>query len=237
MTDREIPKDLVLTEWQFREVIERAARAEAREPGITVEVLRQVAAEAEIDQKKLESALRAVLEASTPVEPDIPRSPRRSLGEILGDILPRRGRDVVFALVGAWLGWFSAHIGNTLNSGAMGFVDVPIGLGLIAISLLNSVNRRVDGSVRRFILESVATWAAFDIAWSITHGRVSDDIVTYFISCVAGASVWGWLFVRRAGRTEPPATAAASAQADSSAPADQDEKSVWRSATVQPAVG
>jgi hypothetical protein len=235
MTDREIPKDLVLTESQFREVIERATRAEAREPGITVEALRQVAVEAEIDEEKLESALRAVLEAKTPADLATPPSGRRSLGEILGDILPRHGRAVVFALIGGWLGWFSAHIGNTLNSGAMGFVDVPIGLGLIAISLANSVNRRVDGSVRRFIMESVATWAAFDIAWSITHGRVTDDILTYLLSCVVGASVWGWLFVRRSGRNDPPAAAAASNPPESRRQTGTDENSVWSSATVQPA--
>jgi hypothetical protein len=200
-----------------------------------VEALRQVAVEAEIDEEKLESALRAVLDAKMPVELATPPSGHRSLGEILGDILPRHGRAVVFALIGGWLGWFSAHIGNTLNSGAMGFVDVPIGLGLIAISLANSVNRRVDGSVRRFILESVATWAAFDIAWSITHGRVTDDIVTYLISCVVGASVWGWLFVRRSGPTSPTASATTPTPVDGPTASGREEGSGWPMTMAQPA--
>ena len=235
MTDREIPKDLVLTESQFREVIERAARAEAREPGITVEALRQVAAEAEIDQLKLEAALRAVLDSATPASAAaVPPAARRSIGEMIGEVLPRQGRAIVFAIIAAWLGWFSAHIGNTLNTGAMGFVDLPIGILMLVLTLANSVHRRVDGRVGRFIAESAATWAGFTIAWSITHGRVTDDLVTWLASGVGAAAVWGWLFVRRRGPNEPAVAAANSPPVD--APAGREDGS-WQSTMVQPAAG
>jgi hypothetical protein len=234
----EIPKDLVLTESQFREVIERAARAEAREPGITVEALRQVAAEAEIDQEKLEAALREVLDSAPPAStPAMSLSGRPSIGAMMGEILPRQGRVIVFALIAAWLGWFSAHIGNTLNSGAMGFVDVPVSIVMLVMTLANSMNRRVDGRVGRFIAESAATCAGFTIAWSITHGRVTDDLVTWLASGIGAAAVWGWLFVRRRGPSEPAVTATSSPAVDAPASSDRDERSVWPSITVQPAAG
>ncbi len=234
MSKSEIPDDAMLTEAQFREVIDRATRAELRDPGVTIDVVRQVAAELNIDEHQLERALRVVL--APPDADRIPAPPLRgsAIGRALNDILPRRGRALVFAVIGAALGWFSAHIGNTLDTGAMGFVDVPIGIGLILLGLANSVNRRGDGRVRSFILESVATWTAFDIAWSVAHGRITGDVLTYFASSLIGASLWGWLFVRRGGPGAPSARSETAGPASKPAHESLEEgPELWRSVAPQ----
>ena len=201
MKQGDIPEDLVLTESQFREVIERATRADLRDPGIPLDVLRQVAAELEIDPKELQLALRAVLAV-----PDSRGSVRgwlggidTRIGHLLEDILPRKARPAVGALAGGSLGWLSAHVAATVATGANAFIDVPVAVALVLLTGANSLSRRLDGRFAEFVGETVAMWAAFGLAWTLTFGEVTGDIVTWVSSCVAAATVWGWLVVRKSG--------------------------------------
>ena len=207
MTQGDLPDDLELTESQFREVIERATRADLRDPGIPLDILRQVAAELEIDPKELQLALRAVVAA-----PESRGSVRgwlggidTRLGHLLDDILPRKARPAVGALVGGSLGWLSAHVATTVATGANAFIDVPVAIALVLLTAANSLSRRLDGRFAEFAGETIAMWAAFGLAWTLTFGQVTGDIVTWVLSCVAAATVWGWLVVRKSGRGGPDA--------------------------------
>jgi hypothetical protein len=203
MSQADVPNDLVLTEEQFREVIERATRADLRDPGITVDMLRQVAAELQIDPNQLERAIAIVVAPPEAERVPIPVPVSGStLGRRLNDILPRRNRAAVLGVVAGSLGWFSAHIGNVVNTGAMAFVDVPVGIALVALTLMNSVSRRADGRFDRFMIESIATWTAFTVLWSATHGTFTSDVITWLLTCVGAAAAWGWMFVR----PKPPGT-------------------------------
>jgi hypothetical protein len=197
MSQANIPNDLVLTEDQFREVIERATRADLRDAGITVDTLRQVAAELNIDPAQIERALLVVI-----APPEVERvaapvvSGAGSWGRRLNDILPRRNRATVFALLAGSLGWFSAHIGNVVNTGAMAFVDVPVGIALILLMIANSIGRRADGRFDRFMVESAAMWGASTVLWSLTHGTFTSDSITWLLTCIGASAGWGWVFVR-----------------------------------------
>jgi hypothetical protein len=79
----------------------------------------------------------------------------------------------------------------------MAFVDVPVGIALVLLVIANSIGRRVDGRFGAFVAEASSLWAGFTIAWSVTHGRVTDDLVTWLLGSIGLAAVWGWIFVRR----------------------------------------
>ncbi len=208
MTLPDLPEDLVLTEAQFREVIERATRADVRDSGISIDILRQVANDLDIDPKELEVALRTVVAAPAP------RGSMRDwfgridahIGHFLEDVLPRRSRSAIGALVGGSFGWLSAHVAATVDTGANAFIDTPIAIALILLTAANSLSRRLDGRFAQFVGETIAMWMGFGLAWTLTSGKVTGDVVTWVLFCVAAATVWGWLVVRKAGPATPTAT-------------------------------
>jgi hypothetical protein len=73
---------------------------------------------------------------------------------------------------------------------------VPVGIALVVLTIANSISRRADGRFDRFMVESAATWAAFTILWSATHGTFTSDVITWLLTCVGAAAAWGWMFVR-----------------------------------------
>jgi hypothetical protein len=205
MTPRDLPKDLVLTEAQFREVIERATRADLRDSGISLDILRQVANDLDIDPAELEVALRAVVAAParrSSVRDWFGRIDAR-IGHFLEDILPRRSRSAIGALVGGSFGWLSAHVAATVDTGANAFIDAPVAGALILLTAANSLSRRLDGRFAQFVGETIAMWVGFGLAWALTSGRVTGDLVTWVLFCVAAATAWGWLVVRKAGPATP----------------------------------
>ena len=61
MKRERLPDDMVLSEEEVREIVERAARELPASSGITVAELRQIAAELDIDPKALTRALDQVV--------------------------------------------------------------------------------------------------------------------------------------------------------------------------------
>jgi len=206
MGRHEFPEDLVLTEAQLRAVIERATRAEPRPEGTSIAVLRQIAAELDIDPAALERALDEVVGLPVrgkPVHSWINRRVTR-LGHALDLVLPRKGRLAAGLLLGGSLGWLSAEVALGLrlpsgmgSSGSGAFVDVPITIALVLLTLANSLSRRLDGRFARYLAELAATWGAFVIAWGVTAGGVSGDLARGALLISMAAAVWGWLVVRR----------------------------------------
>ena len=205
MTPRDLPKDLTLTEAQFREVIERATRADLRDSGISLDILRQVANDLDIDPRELEVALRAVVAAPAPqssMRDWFGRIDAR-IGHFLEDVLPRRSRPAIGALVGGSLGWLSAHVAATVETGANAFIDTPVAIALILLTAANSLSRRLDGRFAQFVGETIAMWTGFGLAWALTSGKVTGDLITWVLFCIAAATAWGWLVVRKSGPATP----------------------------------
>lgn len=233
MGRHEFPEDLVLSEAQLRAVIERAARAEPRPEGTSIAVLRQIAAELDIDPAALERALNEVVGLPVqgkPVRSWINRRVTR-LGHALDLVLPRRGRLVAGLLLGGSLGWLSAQValglrlpGGMGSSGSGAFVDVPITIALILLTLANSLSRRLDRRFARYLAETAALWGGLAVTWSITAGEATNDLVSLVLLVMAASAVWGWLVVRRRsdGGDRTPLRSASDpiAPADTVAPAE-----------------
>jgi hypothetical protein len=188
MSQDELPEDLVLTESQLREVIERAARISDRSEGISLIELREIARELDIEDDALFTALRAVLAGH-----DSPRSRRTPLGSLLirlGQavdwVLPRRHRWLAGAILGGTLGWYTEYAS----------ADVPVAIALIVLTLANSLSRRLTGRRARFLAETIATWIAFAAVWSSTYGQVTDDLLRGVLVCLTGFGIWAWLVIR-----------------------------------------
>jgi len=208
VNDHALPDDLVLSESQVRDVIERAVRAEARSDGTSIAMLRQIAQELEIDPVALERALHDVVGLPVkgkPIRSWISRRVTR-LCHAVDLFLPRKGRLVAGLMLGGSLGWLSAHIAVGLRvvigtitgtSGSAAFIDVPIAIVLILLTLANSLSRRLDGHFVRYLAETGVTAGAFASAWALTAGRFTIDLATGVALYTAAAAVWGWFVVRR----------------------------------------
>ena len=208
MSRDELPDDLVLSEAQVREVIELAARAAPRSEGVSLADLRQIALELDIEEAALADALRVVLARSPrsrPIRSWLSRQATR-FGRVLSRFLPRRNRWITAGLVGGSLGWFSAYVaaavldvvinGVTYPRGSGFFIDAPVAILLVLLTLANSLARRVDGGRGRYLGEMLAAWSAFVVAWSVTHGHLTDDLVRFTLICLTALGLWGWWIIR-----------------------------------------
>jgi hypothetical protein len=211
MATQDPDDDFVLSEAQFREVIERATRADLTQDGISVAVLRQVAQELDVDPRALQRALGDVVGVSDARQP-VRGWFRRQItnaGRIVDFVLPKRGRLVAGIAVGTFLGWLTAHvavglrvvIGETSRSiGSSSFIDVPVFLLLVALTFGNSLSRRLDRRLDRYLAEIATMWGAFAISWSITFGGSTSDLAVTTLASIVVAAVWGWIVIgRRAG--------------------------------------
>ena len=195
MGETKPPNDLVLTEAQVREVIELATRLPSSKEGISLSDLRQIARELDIDQDALDRALAEVLG----------RPSARFLMTRLGRLLVNRGRAVVGALIGSVLGWWSGFAtdalrevinGMTVMKGSGAFIDVPVAIALILLTLLNSLSRWLDARRRDYVVETVATWGFFLAARALQDGYITQDGTRFVAMAVLTSCLWGWLTIR-----------------------------------------
>lgn len=214
MPSDDMPKDLQLTQTQLRDIIERAARAEPRAHGVTVPELRQIAEELDIDPWALEQALHDVVGLPYPGRPIrswLHRQVTR-LGHLCDQILPQRARLGSGILVGGFLGALSALAsvsveftvdGTTYSRGGAAIMAVPIAVAMILLILANSLSRRLDGRLGRFLAESASMQISSGVSAALVIGSVTDDLVTWTLTMIVGATIWGLLVVRRHHRGPP----------------------------------
>lgn len=236
-----LPDDLRLSEAQLRSVIELATRVPPRSEGVSLADLRQIAEELDIDQDALASALAVVL-----AQPSPPR-PRRAwlsrlatrLGRLADAVLPRKGRLVVLGMVGGLFGWVDAWVskglhevinGMTLTRGSTSYLVVRLVALLILLTLANLLSRRLDGRRVRYLAETVVTWGAMVVAWSVTMGYLTMDGLRFSALCVAVFGLWGWLLIRPRGGAHPLPMEAQPGSLPQTAPDPLDRESNARSA-------
>ena len=224
MDNERLPKHMVLSDEQVRQVIERAVRSQPKGTGISIAELRQIAAELDIDSHALEQALDQVV--GLPIEGPPVRSWLKrkfnSVGRFVDRFLPQRGRLVYSVLIAGLAGWLNAFLMDfSINA------HYPIAAVMIGGMLLNLLSRRPDHRFRAFVAETLGMWVVYGTAWALTFGGVTDNLVVW---CVLWSSLGllGW-FVS-GGRSDP-APAGIDRVAESSARDVSDPNSVlsrWR---------
>lgn len=208
MTHNDLPDDLVLSEAQFREVIDRATRMERSDDGVSVTILRQVADELNIDPGALQQALGDVVGLPDKQRPMRGWAKRRfmQLCRASDQVLPGRARLAAGIVVGASLGWLSAHVaaglqaiigGVSASIGSSSFIDLPVAAALIVLTIANSLGHRYSGGFRRYCAETIGTWGAFAVAWMVTFGAATSDLMTWVALATSGALLLGWLIIPR----------------------------------------
>ena len=186
-------QDLVLTDEEVRDVIQHALREESARGGITITELRQIAAELDIEPRALELALDQVVGLPIPGKPIRSWLKRRmtKLGRLADAFLPQTGRLIGLGLFGAIAGWLNAFLPTfTFNP------HYPIAAAMIGLTMANLLSRRLDQKLRRFIMETLATWLLYGVAWSATYGGVNDRIVFWVVFWVSQATMLGYILMR-----------------------------------------
>jgi hypothetical protein len=142
------------------------------------------------------------------------------------------GRSALMGILATAIGVFTTYVeaggldsllGRTTMPGSGSFVDVPVGLFLIAVTALNAVSRLRAGRRTLFMLESVATWLGFMAGWSMGHGSITGDLLTFVGSVLAGASALAFLRFRRRrdrGDSAPAIPVVSAAPTDASSASD-----------------
>lgn len=215
MSSNDLPDDLVLSDAQLREVVERASRVDQRPSGISIATLRQIAAELDIDPAALERALDEVVGLPVPGRPLQSWFKRQvtSVGRFLSQLLPREGRLTSSLAIGTALGWLSGYVavslqrtvnGFTYSIGGTAFLDVPIAVFMVILTLANSLARRHEGRLGKYLAETAGLWGAFATAWIVTWGGVSGDLIGWTLGSLTVATIWGIIVVRRRPRLGPP---------------------------------
>lgn len=211
MSSQDLPDDFMLSDSQLREVVERASRGDQRPAGVSIAMLRQIAAELEISPVALERALDDVVGLPVHGRPLRNWFKRRatSVCRFLSQLLPREGRFTTSLAIGASLGWLSAAVaeslrmsvgGMTVAKGGGAFIDVPIAIAMILLTLVNSLARRHDGHLAKYLAETAALWGASMIAWGVTFGQVTSDLTLWTLGCLTFATIWGAVVIRRPSR-------------------------------------
>ena len=193
MKDKRSSDDVVLSDAQMREVIERATRELPRPSGVTVEELRQIAAELDIDPGSLERALDEVIGfpvAGQPIRSWFRRQLTK-LGHLVDPFLPNKGRLVFGALFGGIAGWLNAFLMTfSIQS------HYPVALVMLGMTFANLLSRRRDRQFPRFVAETVATWGVYAVSWAVTYGGVTGNLVLWVLLWTCVATFLGWLLMR-----------------------------------------
>jgi len=187
-----------LSEEQVRRIIERAAAMPDELDRISYADLREIAAELDIDEKRLQRAFTQELIGHAGVKVGALTGIERITGT-------RNGRAAVF---GSVLGIGSGLIGLTnrfvvdgitFSTGSNAYIDVPVAIALAAISLVFLAKNRKAGSLRRFLGEVGSLWGTFFGGWAAVSGGPTDDLARYVLSSLACSAIVGFLVLRRKG--------------------------------------
>jgi hypothetical protein len=200
MGNRELPDDMILSEAQLREVIERAARMEPSAEGVTVAELRQIASELNIEPRAIQQALDEVIGLPIPGHPIrtwLKRGLTR-LGHEVDRYLPEKGRLLIGAAFGSIAGWLNAFIpdGFGINT------HYPVAIAMVGFTALNLLSRRVDKRLFKFLTETLAMWLVYGVFWATTHGEATESLVIWLAMWTALASGAGWLMIGRNSRQD-----------------------------------
>ncbi len=187
------PDEIVLSDAQVRDVIERATRVVPERTGITVADLRQIAAELDIDPSAFEAALDQTIGLPVPGSPIRSWIKRQAatVGRFVDSFLPQSGRLIGSAMFGGVAGWLNAFLMIFSLNG-----HYPIAAGMIGLTIANLLSRRLDRNFSRYLAETFAQWVSYTVAWSVTYGEVTQNLVIWFALWTSLATVLGFLFVR-----------------------------------------
>jgi hypothetical protein len=198
MRKRQPPRDLVLSDDEVRDVIARAVRA-PRDPGVTIAELQQIAAELDIDPKALELALDQVVGMPIPGKPIRSWLKRQltKIGRVADAFLPQSGRLVGFAMFGVIAGWLNAFLMTFSING-----HYPIAAAMIGLTIANLLSRRLDRKLTRYITETLAAWISYAVAWSVTYGGVTDNLVVWVVFWTSQATMLAYLLMRDSSESD-----------------------------------
>jgi hypothetical protein len=198
MKKRRPPQDLVLSDAEVRDVIDRAVRTQTRPNGVTIAELRQIAAELDIDPNAFEQALDQVVGMPIPGKPIRSWLKRQmtKLGRLTDAFLPQTGRLIGFGMFGAIAGWLNAYLMDfSINA------HYATAAAMIGLTAANLLSRRLDQKLARFITETLAQWVLYGAAWSVTYGGVTDNLVIWVVFWTSQASMLGYILMRDATGT------------------------------------
>lgn len=203
MRNERLPDDMVLSEAQMRDIIERATREMPLSTGITVAELRQIAAELDIDPKSLERAFDEVIGlpiADRPVRTWLKRQLTK-LGRLVDPFLPKKGRLVAGALFGGIAGWLNAFLMEFSING-----HYPVAFAMIGITLANLLSRRLDRDFRHYFAETLATWGLYGLSWALTYDGITSNLVIWVLLWTSLAVIGGLRLMRAPldGGDQPP---------------------------------
>jgi len=178
------PERMRLAEDDLRRILERATRLDAeRVTGVTVEDLRQIAAETGISPEALALALREAAEGELPASPPAPKrameprvEPATPFGKVLRR-LPGWIRTTAIAWASTITGFFAALSATELQNGEVLLVSSFVVLVWGAIEL--SVFHRKRGSLITYERDLLALWLPFATVGSLLGGPGSAE--EYFL--------------------------------------------------------
>ena len=198
MKKRELSDEIVLTDAEARDVIERAVRVLPERDGITVADLREIAAELDIDPRALEAALDQVIGLPVPGHPVRSWLKRHAakLGRVTDSILPQNGRLIGSAIFGGIAGWLNAFLMVFSVNG-----HYSIATAMVGVTVANLLSRRLDRNYPRYLAETFATWGAYGALWSITYGHVTPNLIAWLVLWTSLATVMGFFLVRDSSRS------------------------------------
>lgn len=197
MKERERADDIVLSEAQVRDVIERATRVVPEKTGLTVSELRQIAIELDIDSRAFEAALDRVVGLPVTGQPIRSWFKRgmATVGRLADSFLPQSGRLIGIALCGGIAGWLNAFLLRFSLNG-----HYPVAAAMIGLTVANLLSRRLDRNLPRFLVETFAQWGAYGLLWSFTYGQVTQNLVLWIVLWTTLATISGFLLVRDSSR-------------------------------------
>jgi hypothetical protein len=86
-----------------------------------------------------------------------------------------------------------------MNAFLMGFsinAHYPIALAMIGITVANLLSRRLDRDRSRYFAETLAMWGLYGLSWTLTYGRVTDNLVKWVLLWTSLAFIGGWRLLR-----------------------------------------
>jgi hypothetical protein len=198
MGKSDLPEEIVLTEAQLRKIIDRAVRMQDPADGVTIADLRQIAAELDIEPKAIERAIDEVIGLPIPGHPVRTWFKRAftKLGHEVDRYLPEKGRLLIGVAFGYVAGWLNAFVPDGFGVNT----HYPTAVAMVGFTVLNLLSRRLDRSLLKFLREAVAMWLVYGIAWSITHGEPTQNLIAWVTLWISAAGVTAWFSMGGHGR-------------------------------------